>query len=180
MPQNSHAGFGYTSSMPPISRTDPAAIALALSILICAPTLFCAAMLWPALVHAAPTEIEIVDRTLGDGLAPRRGWFAIIRYTGWIYDEQAPDRKGKKFINSDDRGAPVSFVYGYKRALPGLEKGMEGMKVGGHRTVIIPAKYAYKGARQESPDGVSVDSNLIIDVELVDVVPQANSAPSNE
>jgi len=111
---------------------------------------------------------------------PRRGWFAIIRYTGWIYDEQAADRKGRKFINSDDRGAPVSFVYGYKRALPGLEKGMEGMKVGGHRTVIIPAKYAYKGARQEPPDGVSVDSNLIIDVELVDVVPQANSAPSNE
>ena len=174
MPPNSHAGFGYTSSMLPISRAYPAAIALALSILICTPTL------WPALVHAAPAEIEIVDRALGDGLAPRRGWFVIIRYTGWIYDEQAPDKKGKKFINSDDRGAPVSFVYGYKRALPGLEKGMEGMKVGGHRTVVIPAKYAFKGARQESPDGVSVDSNLIIDIELVDVVPQANSAPSNE
>ena len=46
--------------------------------------------------------------------------------------------------------------------------------------VVIPAKNAYKGARQEPPDGVSVDSNLIIDIELVDVVPQANSAPSNE
>lgn len=157
-----------------IFRTCPAVIALALLSLLCAPTL------WPASAHAAPTEIEFVDRTVGNGLEPQRGWFAIIRYTGWIYDEQAADKKGKKFINSDDRGAPVSFVYGYKRALPGLEKGMEGMKVGGHRTVIIPAKYAFKGARQESPDGVSVDSNLIIDVELVDVVPQANSAPSNE
>src|SRR5258708_5969256 len=137
-------------------------------------------LLMPAPVLAAPTEIEIVDRTMGTGAEPRRGWFVIIRYTGWIYDEQAPDRKGRKFINSDDRGAPVSFVYGYKRALPGLEKGMEGMKVGGQRTVVIPAKYAFKGSRQESPDGVSVDSNLIIDVELVDVVPQANSAPSNE
>ena len=73
-----------------------------------------------------------------------------------------------------------AFVYGYKRALPGLEKGMEGMKAGGRRTVVIPAKYAFKGARQESPDGVSVDSTLIIDVELVDVVPQANAAPANE
>ena len=160
--------------MPTIFRTCPAVIALALSSLLCAPTL------WPASAHAAPAEIEVVDRTVGSGLEPRRGWFVIIRYTGWIYDEQAPDRKGKKFINSDDRGAPVSFVYGYKRALPGLEKGMEGMKAGGHRTVIIPAKYAYKGARQQSPDGVSVDSDLIIDVELVDVVPQANSTPSNE
>ena len=160
--------------MPPIFRTLPVMIALALSSLLCAPAP------WLASAHAAPTEIEIVDRTTGDGLEPRRGWFVIIRYTGWIYDEQAADRKGKQFINSDDRGAPVSFVYGYKRALPGLEKGMEGMKVGGRRTVVIPAKFAYKDARQKSPDGVSVDSNLIIDVELVDVVPQANSAPSNE
>ena len=157
-----------------ILRTFPAIVALALSGLIFA------SALCPASAQAAPTEIEVVDRTLGNGLEPRRGWFAIIRYTGWIYDEQAADKKGKKFINSDDRGAPVSFVFGYKRALPGLEKGMEGMKVGGHRTVIIPAKYAFKGARQESPEGVSVDSNLIIDIELVDVVPQANSAPSNE
>lgn len=160
--------------MPTIFRTCPAVIALALSSLLCAPTL------WPASAHAAPAEIEVVDRTVGSGLEPRRGWFAIIRYTGWVYDEQAADRKGKKFINSDDRGAPVSFVYGYKRALPGLEKGMEGMKAGGQRTVIIPAKLAFKGSRQESPDGVSVDSNLVIDIELVDVVPQANTAPSNE
>ena len=166
--------------MPTTLRTCPAIIALALSSLLWTSALFCASTLWPAPAQAAPAEIEVVDRTMGSGLEPRRGWFAIIRYTGWIYDEQAADRKGKKFINSDDRGAPVSFVYGYKRALPGLEKGMEGMKVGGHRTVIIPAKYAFKGARQESPDGVSVDSTLIIDVELVDVVPQANSAPSNE
>lgn len=134
----------------------------------------------PSTAQAVPSEIEFTDRVLGDGPEPRRGWFAIIRYTGWIYDEQAPDKKGRKFINSDDRGAPVSFVYGYKRALPGLEKGMEGMKAGGQRTVVIPAKNAYKGARQEPPEGVSVDSNLIIDIELVDVVPQGNAAPSNE
>ncbi len=129
---------------------------------------------------AEPTEIEIVDRTVGDGLSPRRGWFVIVRYTGWIYDEKAPDKKGRQFIHSDDRGAPVSFVYGYKRALPGMEKGMEGMKVGGKRTVILPAKFAFKGARQESPDGVPVDSNLVLDIDLVDVVPQANAPASNE
>ena len=129
---------------------------------------------------AAPAEVTFVDHTLGDGPAVRRGWCATIRYHGWIYDEQAADKKGRKFINSDDRGAPVTFVYGYKRALPGLEKGMAGMKAGGRRTVVIPAKDGFKGARQQSPDGVSVDSDLIIDVELVDVVPQANTAPSNE
>jgi len=136
--------------------------------------IFC--VLLPLASRAAPNEIEFTDQIIGNGPEPRRGWFAIIRYTGWIYDEQAVDRKGKKFINSDDRGAPVSFVYGYKRALPGLEKGMEGMKPGGRRTVIIPAKHAYQGARQEPPDGVPKDSTLIIEIELVDVVPQANAA----
>ena len=131
-------------------------------------------------VSAAPSEIEFTDQIIGSGPEPRRGWFAIIRYTGWIYDEQAPDHKGKKFINSDDRGAPVTFVYGYKRALPGLERGMAGMKPGGRRTVIIPAKSAYQGARQEPPDGVPIDSTLMIEIELIDVVPQANSAPANE
>ena len=160
--------------MPIIFRPILAVMALALS------SLLCTAILWSNPAHAVPTEVEVTDQTVGEGLEPRRGWFVIIRYTGWVYDEQAPDKKAKRFIHSDDRGAPVSFVYGYKRALPGLEKGMEGMKVGGRRSVIIPAKYAFKGARQQSPDGVSVDSDLIIDIELVDVVPQANSAPSNE
>ena len=129
---------------------------------------------------AGPTAVETVDRVVGTGIEPKRGAFVVIRYTGWVYDEAAPDKKGKQFIHSDDRGAPVSFVYGYKRALPGIEKGLEGMKAGGQRTVYIPAKFAFKGARQESPDGVSVDSDLVIDIELVDVVPQANTAPSNE
>ena len=106
-------------------RSFPATVAFVLAALVVATAIL------PDAALAAPTEIEIVDRTVGTGLEPKRGWFAIIRYTGWIYDEQAADKKGKRFIHSDDRGAPVSFVYGYKRALPGLEKGMEGMKVGG-------------------------------------------------
>ncbi len=142
--------------------------------------LFALCVLSPNLLLAAPADVAFVDHAVGDGPEVRRGWFATIRYHGWIYDEQAADKKGRKFINSDDRGAPVTFVYGYKRALPGLEKGMSGMKVGGRRTVVIPAKDGFKYARQQSPDGVSVNSDLVIDVELVDVVPQANTAPSNE
>ena len=81
-------------------RVFPAAAVLGLSCLL----------LLPTPVPAAPTEIEVVDRIVGTGPEPRKGWFAIIRYTGWIYDEQAADKKGKRFINSDDRGAPVSFA----------------------------------------------------------------------
>ena len=85
--------------------------------------------------YSAPTELEVIEHTSGDGAEVRRGWFATIRYAGWLYDEKAADKKGAQFINSDDKGRPVTFVYGYKRALPGMEQGMEGMKVGARRTL---------------------------------------------
>jgi len=124
--------------------------------------------------HCAPAELEVIEHTPGNGAEVRRGWFATIRYTGWVYDEQAADKKGAKFIDSDDKGRPVTFVYGYKRALPGMEKGMEGMKVGARRTLIIPPRLGFAGSRQHPPEGMPRDAALIIELELLDVVPQAN------
>jgi FKBP-type peptidyl-prolyl cis-trans isomerase FkpA len=130
--------------------------------------------------YSAPTELEVVEHTPGDGAEVRRGWFATIRYAGWIYDEQAADKKGAQFINSDDKGRPVTFVYGYKRALPGMEKGMEGMKVGARRTLIIPAKLGFGSSRQKPPEGIPRDAALVIELELLDVVPQSNVNRPNE
>jgi len=124
--------------------------------------------------YSAPTELEIIEHAPGKGAEVRRGFFATIRYTGWLYDEQAADRRGAQFISSDDKGRPVTFVYGYKRALLGMEKGMEGMKVGARRTLIIPAKLGFAGSRQMPPEGIARDAALIIELELLDVVPQSN------
>jgi FKBP-type peptidyl-prolyl cis-trans isomerase FkpA len=130
--------------------------------------------------YSAPTELEVIEHTPGDGAEVRRGWFATIRYAGWIYDEQAADKKGAQFINSDDKGRPVTFVYGYKRALPGMEKGMEGMKVGARRTLIIPPKLGFGSSRQKPPEGIPRDAALVIELELLDVVPQSNVNRPNE
>jgi FKBP-type peptidyl-prolyl cis-trans isomerase FkpA len=130
--------------------------------------------------YSAPTELEVIEHTPGDGVEVRRGWFATIRYAGWIYDEQAADRKGAQFINSDDKGGPVTFVYGYKRALPGMEKGMEGMKVGARRTLVIPPKLGFASSRQNPPEGIPRDAALVIELELLDVVPQSNVNRPNE
>ena len=138
-------------------------------------SLLCLAVAMPsAPAHCAPTQLEVIEHTPGAGAEVRRGWFATIRYTGWVYDEQAEDKKGAKFIDSDDKGRPVTFVYGYKRALAGMEKGMEGMKVGARRTLIIPPKLGFAGSRQHPPDGIPRDAALVIELELLDVVPQAN------
>lgn len=130
--------------------------------------------------HSAPTELEVVENMPGNGAEVQRGWFATVRYAGWIYDEQAADRKGAQFINSDDKGRPVTFVFGYKRALPGMEKGMEGMKVGARRTLIIPPKLGFAGSRQIPPEGIARDAALVIELELLDVVPQSNVNRPNE
>jgi FKBP-type peptidyl-prolyl cis-trans isomerase len=55
-----------------------------------------------------------------------------------------------------------------------MEKGMEGMKVGARRTLIIPPKLGFAGSRQHPPDGIPRDAALVIELELLDVVPQAN------
>jgi FKBP-type peptidyl-prolyl cis-trans isomerase len=137
--------------------------------------LLCLGMAMPlAPAHSAPTELEVMEHTPGNGAEVQRGWFATIRYTGWIYDEKAANLKGAQFINSDDKGRPVTFVYGYKRALPGIEKGMEGMKVGARRTLIIPPKLGFASSRQNPPEGMPRDAALIIELELLDVVPQSN------
>jgi len=130
--------------------------------------------------YSAPTELEVIEHTPANGAEVRRGWFATIRYTGWVYDDQAADKKGAKFIDSDDKGRPVTFVYGYKRALPGMEKGMEGMKVGARRTLIIPPKLGFASSRQNPPDGMPRDAVLVIELELLDVVPQANVSGPDE
>ena len=129
----------------------------------------------PAIAEDAPVDVLIVDQAVGDGPEVQRGWFAIMHFTGWIYDEQSPEHKGRLFASSRERGQPTTFVYGYQRALLGLEKGMRGMKVGGKRTIIMPPKLGYDGFKHPTPKDVPPGSTLVFDVELLDVVPQQNS-----
>ena len=77
-----------------------------------------------------------------------------------------------------DQGESLSFVYGLKRVLPGLEKGLAGMRVGGRRTLVVPPDLAYDGLKYPRPTDVPANTALVFDVELIDVVPQ--SAPPDQ
>ncbi|MET0814390.1 MAG: FKBP-type peptidyl-prolyl cis-trans isomerase, partial [Pseudoxanthomonas sp.] len=66
-----------------------------------------------------------------------------VHYTGWLYEN---GEQGGKFDSSKDRGEPFVFALGAGMVIKGWDEGVQGMKEGGQRTLIIPANLGY-GAR---------------------------------
>ena len=113
------------------------------------------------------TELVKTDSKLGSGAQATAGREVSVHYTGWLYDTAAPDHHGKKFDSSRDRGQPFSFPLGAGLVIKGWDQGVEGMKVGGQRTLVIPANLGY-GARGAGRD-IPPNATLVFDVELLGV-----------
>jgi FKBP-type peptidyl-prolyl cis-trans isomerase len=113
------------------------------------------------------TELIKTDNKLGDGAEATAGHEVSVHYTGWLYDESAPEHKGSKFDSSRDRGDPFGFSLGAGQVIKGWDQGVEGMKVGGQRTLIIPAAMGY-GARGAG-GVIPPNATLVFDVELLGV-----------
>jgi FKBP-type peptidyl-prolyl cis-trans isomerase FkpA len=113
------------------------------------------------------TKLQIIDHAVGNGQEAVSGKMVEVDYTGWLYDPKAPDKKGKKFDSSLDRGQPIAFPLGSGRVIKGWDEGIKGMKEDGKRTLIIPPDMAYgnRGAGGAIPPGAT----LLFDVELISV-----------
>ena len=107
------------------------------------------------------------DTKLGTGALATSGSHVTVHYTGWLYDATAPEHKGLKFDSSRDRNQPFDFPLGDGQVIKGWDQGFDGMKVGGQRTLIIPASMGYgtRGAGGVIPP----NATLIFDVELLRV-----------
>lgn len=107
------------------------------------------------------------DNKVGSGSEALVGKVVDVHYTGWLYDPATPNNKGKKFDSSLDRGNFFSFPLGAGRVIKGWDQGVVGMKVGGQRTLIIPAELGYgsRGAGGAIPPNAA----LVFDVELLGV-----------
>ncbi len=108
--------------------------------------------------------LQIIDTTAGTGASPKTGQTCVMHYTGWLYQDGV---RGKKFDSSVDRGQPFEFSIGVGQVIKGWDEGVATMKVGGKRTLIIPAAIGY-GARGAG-GAIPPNATLMFDVELLGV-----------
>ena len=103
--------------------------------------------------------MTITDTLVGTGEEAVAGKVITVHYTGTLED-------GTKFDSSLDRGQPCRFILGAGQVIQGWEQGFAGMKVGGKRSLVIPANMAY-GDR--AIGAIPANSTLLFDVELLAV-----------
>lgn len=116
---------------------------------------------------AIAAEVLIKKDTLvGSGKEALAGKIVEVHYTGWLHNSSAADLRGAKFDSSVGRGT-FSFPFGGGRVIKGWDEGEAGMKVGGKRTLIIPAEMAY--GKRGAAGVIPPDATLVFDVELLDV-----------
>jgi FKBP-type peptidyl-prolyl cis-trans isomerase FkpA len=101
------------------------------------------------------------DLTVGTGTEATSGSTASVQYGAWLYSDSAPDHKGTALEQNQ-----FSFVVGANQVIKGFDQGVQGMKVGGTRRVIVPPSLAYgsSGYQQIPPNAA-----LVFDIALMNV-----------
>ncbi len=108
--------------------------------------------------------LQYEDTTVGEGATAQAGQRVSVHYTGWLYQDGS---KGAKFDSSKDRNDPFDFGLGGGQVIKGWDEGVQGMKVGGSRTLIIPPQLGY-GARGAG-GVIPPNATLLFEVELLGV-----------
>lgn len=106
--------------------------------------------------------LQFEDTVVGTGAEAKPGHNVVVHYTGWLYEN---GEQGAKFDSSKDRDEPFIFPLGGGMVIKGWDEGVQGMKQGGKRTLIIPASLGY-GARGAG-GVIPPNATLKFDVELL-------------
>ena len=108
-----------------------------------------------------PSGLRYEDLKVGSGTeATGRGQTVVVHYTGWLED-------GSKFDSSVDRGDPFSFPLECQYVIPGWDEGVQGMREGGKRKLIIPPALGY--GEHGAGGVIPPNATLIFEVELLEV-----------
>ena len=111
-----------------------------------------------------PSGLQYEDTVEGSGEAAAAGQSVSVHYTGWLFDGA---ERGAKFDSSKDRGSPFRFDLGAGRVIRGWDEGVQGMRVGGTRVLVIPPELGY-GARGAG-GVIPPNATLMFEVELLGV-----------
>lgn len=114
----------------------------------------------------SPAALTKTDTVVGTGATAVVGKKVKVHYTGYLYNTTVTTFKGTQFDTSTGK-PPYEYFVGSVDTIVGFDQGVTGMKVGGKRTVIIPASLGYGAAGSSR---VPANSGLVFDLELVEVI----------
>src|SRR6266508_827939 len=109
----------------------------------------------------APTDLEITDLTVGDGPEATAGSRVNVHYVGVAHST------GEEFDASYNRGTPLAFQLGVGQVIKGWDDGVQGMKVGGRRRLVIPPHLGY--GDRGAGGAIKPGETLIFVVDLLSV-----------
>ncbi|HWV85323.1 MAG TPA: FKBP-type peptidyl-prolyl cis-trans isomerase [Capillimicrobium sp.] len=109
----------------------------------------------------APKELVVEDLVEGTGPEAKAGDTVTVDYVGVLYDD------GEQFDASWDSGQPFTFELGAGNVIEGWDQGVEGMKVGGRRQLIIPPNLAY--GTEGAPPTIPANATLVFVVDLKEI-----------
>jgi peptidylprolyl isomerase len=107
-----------------------------------------------------PTQLESADLIVGTGPAAAAGDMITVQYVLATYS-------ARKVIQSSWTSQPFQFTLGEGKVIPGWDKGVVGMKVGGRRELIIPPSLGY-GAQSQGP-GIAANDTLVFVVDMLKI-----------
>ncbi|MDL5033984.1 FKBP-type peptidyl-prolyl cis-trans isomerase [Pelomonas sp. APW6] len=115
-------------------------------------------------LQTTASGLQYEDVAVGDGADAVSGKRVTVHYTGWLYKN---GQRGKKFDSSKDRNDPFKFHLDAGQVIKGWDEGVQGMKVGGKRMLVIPSELGYGayGAGGVIPP----NATLLFEVELLAV-----------
>jgi FKBP-type peptidyl-prolyl cis-trans isomerase len=112
--------------------------------------------------------LRYIDVFVGTGELAQRSRCVFTKYVGWLATGKVID-----FVLDTTREGkprdPMGFVIGQRQVIAGWEIGIEGMREGGYRRLLVPWRLGYGTAG--SPPTIPSRADLVFDVELVKVTP---------
>ena len=110
---------------------------------------------------APPKNLDVKELEEGSGAEARAGDTVTVQYVGVDF------KNGKEFDSSWSRNEPFSFTLGAGEVIPGWDQGVEGMKEGGRRELVIPPELAYGEAG--APPAIGPNETLVFVIDLLEV-----------